>query len=93
MYVNIYIPSTGDLTVKNECEIKKSFCDEQIAYFPCTLLLISYTSRKKTLLYVHNQVNKTTQSGGSSIGMTGGNDLRSMPLKYPQIARLTYKVL
>jgi hypothetical protein len=44
--------------------IYKKFCEELIAYFPFTVILVSdTTSRKKALVYTRNKINKTIQSG------------------------------
>jgi hypothetical protein len=42
-------------------------------------------SRKKTLAVMHNEVNKTIQFGGFSVGVTDGSDLQGTPLRWPQM--------
>jgi hypothetical protein len=39
---------------------KQEFCEELIAYFPFTVICVfDATSRKKTYICMHNEVNKT----------------------------------
>jgi hypothetical protein len=43
-------------------ERNKKFWEELIAYFPFTVILVFVmTSIKKTLVYIHNEVKKTSQ--------------------------------
>jgi hypothetical protein len=57
----------------------KKFWEELIVYIPFTLISVSDTCRKKLLVFMHNEVNKTMQLGrlqcGYSVGNTGGSNL------------------
>jgi hypothetical protein len=43
------------------------FWEELITYFPFTVIIVFDTSRKKTLVYMHNEVNTTIQYGMAAV--------------------------
>jgi hypothetical protein len=55
--------------------INKKFWKELISCFPFTVILLSDTGRKKTLVCMHNEVNKASSLGGCGVGITDGSDL------------------
>jgi hypothetical protein len=52
----------------------KKFWEELVAYFPFTVILISDTSRKKTLVCMRNEF-KQHSFGGYSVAINVGTDL------------------
>jgi hypothetical protein len=39
----------------------------------------------KNLVCMRNEVNKTLNLGGYSVGITGASDIRGTPLRWPQV--------
>jgi hypothetical protein len=59
----------------NVC-MNKKFWEELITCFPFSVTLVSdLASRKKTLIHMPNEVNKTVHLGECSVDITDGSDL------------------
>jgi hypothetical protein len=59
----------------NVC-MNKKFWEELITCFPFTATSVSdMASRKKSLMCMHNEVNKQYRFGGCSVDITNGSDL------------------